>query len=357
MTENFPPERRRTKSIRVGDVQIGNGAPITVQSMTNTKTANVDATVKQILELQDVGCEIVRVAVPDRDSAEAIPEIKKQISIPLVADIHFNYHLALAAIEAGCDKIRINPGNIGDIKRVEKVINSAREAEIPIRIGVNSGSLEPELLKKYGYPSAAALAESALNHIELFEKLNFYNMIISIKASDLPRTVEANRMLAEKCEYPIHLGVTESGGELEGAVKSAAALGLLLNEGIGDTIRISLTADPVKEVKAAFDLLRAFKIRNVGIEIISCPTCGRAEVDVEKIAEEIREKTKNLLFPLKVAVMGCVVNGPGEAREADIGLAGGKEQFLLFTRGKIVKKIDQSSAVDELIKMIHGMIK
>ncbi|MBN2134848.1 MAG: flavodoxin-dependent (E)-4-hydroxy-3-methylbut-2-enyl-diphosphate synthase [Acidobacteria bacterium] len=355
----FPKKRRKSRVIKIGDIFIGGDYPIAVQSMTNTSSHDFEATVVQIKALQDAGCEIVRFAIPDEEALPIISRLKNdpEINIPLVADIHFDYKLAIASIEAGCDKIRINPGNIGSHQKVSKVIEAAASADIPVRIGVNSGSLERELLAKYGEPSPAALAESALQHIAYFEKNGFEKIIISIKSSSLVKNVEANRIIAGETDYPIHLGLTEAGDALSGATKSAAALGILLAEGIGDTIRISLTADPVKEIQVAFDLLRSLKLRDVGIEYISCPTCGRTQVDVEQISAEVKSRLQHIRAPLKVAIMGCAVNGPGEAREADIGIAGGKGEFLLFKRGETVGKIPEHQAVEKLVQEVEKLIK
>jgi (E)-4-hydroxy-3-methylbut-2-enyl-diphosphate synthase len=321
--------------------------------MTNTDTRDVSATVHQIHSLEKAGCELVRIAVPDMQAVEAIAGIKGEISIPLAADIHFDYRLAVEALRAGCDKVRINPGNIGGREKVEKVVEAAKITGAAIRIGVNSGSLEPEILKKYGHPSSEALAESALKNIAMMEELGFDNLVISVKASDVERTVNSYRILAGECDYPFHIGVTEAGDQFGGLIKSSAALGILLGEGIGDTIRISLTGNPVKEVEAGFALLRALKLRNVGIEYISCPTCGRTEVDVETVLKKIKEGLSDIKTPISVAVMGCAVNGPGEAREADAGIAGGKGEFLLFMKGRPVRKISEDNVVEEFVKVIR----
>ncbi|HYE83880.1 MAG TPA: flavodoxin-dependent (E)-4-hydroxy-3-methylbut-2-enyl-diphosphate synthase [Clostridia bacterium] len=345
-----------TRKIRIGDRFLGGGEPILIQSMTNTKTQNAAATVEQIKRLQEAGCDIVRVAVPDMEAAEALKCIKNNISIPLVADIHFDYRLAVSSIKNGADKIRINPGNIGSTERVRQVIDAAKERKIPIRIGINSGSLEKELLKKYGHPTADALVESAVNSIRLVESMDFEDIVISIKSSDVMLTVESYIKASEVIDYPMHLGITEAGTVLAGSIKSSVGLGILLYNGIGDTIRVSLTGDPVEEIYVAREILKSMKLMKSGIEIISCPTCGRTNVDLIKVAEEVEARTRNIRVrkPMKLAVMGCAVNGPGEAKEADIGIAGGQGEFLLFRKGDIVKKIPQENAIEELIKEIEA---
>jgi (E)-4-hydroxy-3-methylbut-2-enyl-diphosphate synthase len=357
MASTFPLPRRLTRAVKTGNLVIGGGAPVVVQSMTNTDTRNAAATIEQILKLEAAGCELVRVAVPDMTAVEAIPQIIKHISIPLAADIHFDHRLAIESLKAGCGKVRINPGNIGGRDKVEKIVETAASTGAAIRIGVNSGSLEPEILRKYGNPSSEALVESALNHIKILKELGFSNFIVSVKASDIERTVCSYRLLSQECDFPLHIGVTEAGDQFGGVIKSAAALGILLGEGIGDTIRISLTGDPVKEVEAAYALLRNLKLRNVGIEYISCPTCGRTEVEVETVLSRIKEKLSGIRTPLTIAVMGCAVNGPGEAREADIGIAGGKGEFLLFMKGKSVRKIKENAIVDEFVETVREYIK
>ncbi len=349
--------RKKTKVISVGNVKIGGTYPVVVQSMTNTKTEDIEATVVQINQLEKVGCEIVRVAVPSEDAAKAIVKIKDKIKIPLIADIHFNYNLAIQAIENGADCIRINPGNIGSEKRVEKIVNCAKAHNVPVRIGVNGGSLQKDILKKYGGVTSDALVESALQYIRLLEKFDFYNMKISIKVSDVPTTVEAYRKIAAISEYPLHVGVTEAGTVMSGSLKSAIGIGILLYEGIGDTIRVSLTGNPVDEVIVAYKILNYLNLRKRGVEIISCPTCGRTEINIVELAESIEKKLAHIESPLKVAVMGCVVNGPGEAREADIGIAGGKGVGLIFKKGEIVKKVKESQLEKELMKEIHKMIE
>lgn len=331
---------------------IGGGAPISVQSMTKTRTSNIDATVTQILQLEQAGCDIIRVAVPDEPAARALVAIKQQINIPLVADIQFDYRLALLAIEAGIDKIRINPGNIGNAYKVRQILQQARERNIPIRIGVNSGSVGQNLLKKYGCPCAEALVESAMRQIEICEALLFENLVVSLKSSDVKTMIKANRMIAPKIDYPLHLGVTEAGTLTSGLIKSALGIGVLLNQGIGDTIRVSLTDDPGKEVEAGINLLRALNLRRQGVNIISCPGCGRSEVDWMNIVREIESHLSGLKKPVTVAIMGCAVNGPGEARQADIGVACGKTKVSLFKQGKIIRTITEPDLIPELLKEI-----
>ncbi|UCD65762.1 MAG: flavodoxin-dependent (E)-4-hydroxy-3-methylbut-2-enyl-diphosphate synthase, partial [Deltaproteobacteria bacterium] len=323
-------ERRKTKQIQVGTVAVGGNAPISVQSMTNTDTRDVEETVVQIKRLEAAGCELVRVAVVDMDASAAIRSIRDQIDIPLIADIHFDHRLAVASMENGAQAIRINPGNIGGPRKLAKVVDAAKAHEVPIRVGVNSGSLEKDILKKHGHPTPEALTESALRNVELLENQSFYEIKISIKSSDPLTTVEAYRLLAGKCDYPFHLGVTEAGGLIAGTVKSSVALGILMYEGIGDTFRISLTRDPVEEVRVGYEILRSLDIRHRGPELISCPTCGRCQVNLFNLADEVENHIQTLETPLKVAVMGCVVNGPGEAKEADIGVAGGKGVGIIF---------------------------
>jgi (E)-4-hydroxy-3-methylbut-2-enyl-diphosphate synthase len=345
-----------TKRIRIGNKHIGGGEPVLIQSMTNTKTQDIAATVEQIKRLQEAGCDIVRVAVPDMEASEAVKHIKKEISIPLVADIHFDYRLAIQSIRNGADKIRINPGNIGDRDRVKQVIEAAKEREIPIRIGINSGSLEKDLLKKYGHPTADALVESTLNNIRLIESINFNDIVISIKSSDVMLTVESYMKASKVTDYPLHLGITEAGTVLAGSIKSSVGLGILLYNGIGDTIRVSLTGDPAEEIFAAREILKSLKLMKNGIEIISCPTCGRTNVNLIKVAEEVEARTRGIKLtkPMKLAVMGCEVNGPGEAKEADMGIAGGRGEFLLFIKGEIMRKIPQENVIEELIKEIKA---
>lgn len=346
--------RKQTKRIRIGSRFIGGGEPVLIQSMTNTFTQNVEQTVAQIHHLEAVGCEMVRVAIPDMEAAAAISEIKKQIKIPLAADIHFDYRLAIESIKSGADKIRINPGNIGGADRLRQVIDTAKAYDIPIRVGVNSGSLEKELLSKYGSPTAAALVESAINSVKLIEAMDFENIVIAIKSSDVLLTIQSYIELSKQTDYPLHLGITEAGTKFTGTVKSSVGIGTLLAMGIGDTIRVSLTGDPVEEIYVAKEILKSLKLMQEGIEVISCPTCGRCNVNLVQTAEAIEKALSGLTprRPLKAAVMGCAVNGPGEAREADIGIAGGKGEFLLFVKGEIVKKVPESRAVEELVQYI-----
>ena len=344
-----------TRKIKVGKAEIGGGAEISIQSMTNVYTGDVSKTVAQIHALEDAGCEIIRVAVPDMASAEAIDKIKEQISIPLVADIHFDYRLALECIKRGVDKVRINPGNIGSMDRVKAVADAAKAKGIPIRIGVNGGSLEPELLKKYGRPCPDAMVESAIGHIELLEKCDFYDIAVSLKISDVPSTVKAYRLMAERCDYPLHLGVTEAGTEWGGTIRSAMGIGALLLDGIGDTLRVSLTSDPVREVVVAKEILRSAGLRDNGIRVVSCPTCARCRINMIPIAEEITERVKVFSKPMKIAVMGCAVNGPGEARDADIGVAGGDGCGLIFKKGEILRKVPEEKIVEEFLSEIEKM--
>lgn len=345
-------KRKATKKINVGGVIIGGGSEISVQSMCNTDTRDIAATSRQINKLADGGCDIVRVAVVDEVAADAISEIKKRVKIPIVADIHFDWRLAVKSIASGADKIRINPGNIGSPEKIKKVADACRAAGVPIRIGVNSGSIEPEILKKYKKVCAEALTESALNNVELLTAYGFDDICVSIKASSVPLTIEAYRLLSQKTDFPLHLGVTEAGTPELGMIKSAIGIGALLCDGIGDTIRVSLTADPIHEVRAARNILKAVGLSKTGAELISCPTCGRCEINLEEIAVRVEEKLKSIKVPLKVAVMGCVVNGPGEAREADVGLAGGKDSGVLFYQGKVFRKVPMESIVDELMRLI-----
>ena len=343
------------KQIVVGGVPIGGGAPVTIQSMTNTPTRNVEATVEQIRRLAAAGCEIIRVAVPDMEAAQAVGEIKKQISIPLVVDIHFDYRLALEAVKQGCDAVRINPGNIGSPDRVAAVAAACKERGVPIRIGVNGGSLEKPLLAKFGGATPEALVESAFGHIKLLEDCDFTDICISLKSSSVPVTMGAYKLMDEKSAYPLHIGVTETGTPKMGILKSAVGIGGLLALGIGDTIRVSLSADPVEEVYAARDILKAAGVRKEGPELISCPTCGRTQIDLIGLAYEVEERLKAVDKPITVAVMGCVVNGPGEASAADIGLAGGVGEGLLFKKGEIIKKVPQDKLVDELFRLIETL--
>ncbi len=344
-------KRKPTRKIFIGPVDVGGDAPIRVQSMTNTDTRNIEATVKQIKSLERAGCEIIRVAAYDMEAAKTLSEIKKRISIPLIADIHFDYKLALESIKRGADAIRINPGNIGGEKGLKKIIDACKERKIPIRIGVNSGSIEKHLLNKYGGPCAKAMVESALRKILLFEKKGFYDLKISLKSSSIKDTLEAYEQFSARSDYPLHIGITEAGGILTGTVKSSVGLGILLYKGIGDTLRVSLTGDPIHEVRVCWEILRSLGIRERGPEIISCPTCGRTRIDIIEIVKEIEEYLQNIPEVFKVAIMGCVVNGPGEAREADIGLAGGDDMGVIFKKGKVVKKIyGQKNLVREFKK-------
>ena len=347
--------RKQKRIVNIGGVKIGGDNPVAIQSMCNTDTRDVKATVNQIHELENAGCEIIRVAVPDMVAAKAVADIKKQIHIPLVVDIHFDYRLALECMKNGADKVRINPGNIGDRDRVKQVVEMAKEREIPIRIGVNGGSLERELLQKYGGVTADALVESARGHVAILDELNFNNVVVSIKISDVPKMLCAYRKFNEISDIPLHIGVTESGTLKGGTVKSAVGIGALLAEGIGDTMRVSLTANPVEEIYAAYDIQKVLGMRKTGAEIVSCPTCGRTQLDLISIANEVEKRAANIDKPIKIAVMGCAVNGPGEAREADIGIAGGKGEGLIFKKGEIIKKVPQDSLVDELMKEIETL--
>ncbi len=346
--------RRKSIGIKIGDIMIGGGAPVTVQSMTTTDTKDIDATVRQIINLQDAGCEIVRVGVPDEDSADAISILKKHSPLPIVADIHFDHRLAIRAIRRGADGIRINPGNVGAEWKIREIISCADEMGTPIRIGVNAGSLEREILTKYGRADAKAMVECALKYIDFFEKLNFTKIKVSLKSASLMDTIEANRMIANMVPYPIHLGLTEAGSILSGTIKSVLAIGTLLMEGIGDTIRISLTCDPVQEVRVARSLLQTLGLKS-GIEIVSCPTCARMEIPVEEIVEEVEKRVGGIDRSLKVAVMGCAVNGPGEARNADIGVFGGKESGILFVKGQPAGKINKQDIVEVILREIKNL--
>ncbi len=340
--------RDQTRKVQIGDVVIGGGSPVAIQSMTNTRTEDVSATVEQILGLERAGCEIIRCAVPTMEAAKALEEIKRQIHIPLVADIHFDYRLAIASMEHGADKIRINPGNIGDKDRVRQVVLAAKERQIPIRVGVNSGSLEKELVEKYGGVTAEGLVESALNQVHLIEGMGYENLVVSLKSSDVLMCVKAYKEIAEQCPYPLHVGITEAGTLLAGNIKSSIGLGLILNEGIGDTIRVSLTGDPREEVKSAKLILKTLGLRSGGIEVVSCPTCGRTEIDLISLANQVEDMVSDIPLDLKVAVMGCVVNGPGEAAEADIGIAGGKGEGLLIKKGEVIKKVPEEELLGAL---------
>lgn len=340
--------REHTKVITIGDRIIGGGNPILIQSMTNTRTEDVQATVEQIKRLEAAGCEIIRCTVPTEEAAKAVKEIKKQITIPLVADIHFDYRMAIAAIENGADKIRINPGNIGGADRVKAVVDAARERQVPIRVGVNSGSLEKEILAKYGGVTAEGIVESALDKVRMIEEQNYDNLVISIKSSDVLMCVKAHELIAQKTNYPLHVGITEAGTLLSGNIKSAIGLGLILSQGIGDTIRVSLTGDPTEEIKSAKLILRTLGLRKGGIEVVSCPTCGRTSIDLIGLANQVENMVADIPLDLKVAVMGCVVNGPGEAKEADIGIAGGIGEGLLIKKGEVYKKVPEDQLLGAL---------
>lgn len=348
--------RRKTRVLEVGNVKIGGDNPVVVQSMTNTKTEDVAATVEQINHLAALGCEVIRCAVPTMEAAAAIKEIKKGISIPVIADIHFDYRLALEAIKNGVDGLRLNPGNIGGRDRVEAVVRAAKERNLPIRIGVNGGSLPKDLLEKYGHPTAEALVEAAWRHIHILEELDYNNIKVSLKAHDVPLTMAAYRLMASQCDYPLHVGITEAGTVNSGIIKSAVGIGGLLAEGIGDTIRVSLTGDPSNEIKVAYEILKALNLRTYGPTLIACPTCGRTSISLEKYALEVEKRLSTLKDPISVAVMGCVVNGPGEAREADVGLAGGKGEGLIFKKGEVLRKVPENMLVDELFKEIDKIL-
>ena len=345
-------KRKMTREINIGGVKIGGNNPIAIQSMCNTDTRDVKSTVEQIKKLEKAGCEIIRVAVPDMQAAECIRDIKNSIDIPLVADIHFDYRLALKCMDNGIDKIRINPGNIGSADRVKQVADMAKKNHIPIRVGVNSGSLEKKLVEKYGGVTPQGLVESALRHVKLLEQNDFYDTAISIKASNVPFSVEVYELLSNTVDYPLHVGITEAGTVWGGTIKSAVGIGAILSRGIGDTIRVSLTGDPVEEIYAAKEILKDLNLRKFGVEFISCPTCGRTSIDLIKIANEVESKIKDIDKNIKVAVMGCAVNGPGEAREADIGIAGGHGEGLIFKKGEILRKVPEEKLVDELLKEI-----
>lgn len=349
-------ERRKTRQLNVGGVLIGGNAPIAVQSMTNTHTDDAEATLAQIRKLAAAGCDIIRCAVPDMAAAEGLKTICKESPIPVIADIHFDYKLALAAIAAGVDGLRLNPGNIGSTEKVRAVVEAAKERNIPIRIGVNAGSLPKDLLEKYGHPTAEALVEAAWRHIHILEDMNYRNIKVSLKAHDVPLTIAAYRLLASQCDYPLHVGITEAGTVNSGIIKSAVGIGALLAEGIGDTIRVSLTGDPVNEVKVAYDILKALGLREYGPTLISCPTCGRTRINLEKLALEVERRLADITEPITVAVMGCVVNGPGEAREADVGLAGGIGEGLIFRKGVILRKVPENQLVDELFIEIEKIL-
>lgn len=348
-------KRRDTRKIKVGNIYIGGDSKIAVQSMTNTDTRDIEATVNQILRLEKAGCDIVRCAVPDMEAAEAIKEIVKRVNIPVVADIHFDYRLAIKAMENGISKLRINPGNIGSRDRVEKVVEIAKEKSIPIRIGVNAGSLEKGILEKYGRPCPEALVESALEHVKILESLDFHDIVISIKSSNVNEMIESYRLMSNKVDYPLHLGVTEAGTIFQATVKSSVGIGSVLSEGIGDTLRVSITGDVEEEVKVGREILKSLGYIDNGIKFVSCPTCGRTEINLIDIANEVEKKLSNVNKNIKVAVMGCVVNGPGEAKEADIGIAGGKGCGIIFKKGQIIKKVKEEELVSELMKEIDKL--
>jgi len=350
---SFVSNRKHTRQISVGNVKVGGSEPIAVQSMCNTFTQDVDATVAQIRRLESAGCEIIRVAVPDEDAALAIAKIKAQISIPLIADIHFDYRLAIASAKAGADGLRFNPGNIGSQKKVKLLVDCAKDLQIPIRIGVNAGSLEKDILKKYSGATPEAMVESAMRHVQLLESYNFHDIKISIKASDVARTVQAYQLLSSKTDYPLHVGVTEAGGLYPGIVKSSLGIGMLLAKGIGDTIRVSLTRDPVEEVRTGYEILKALDIRRRGPEIISCPTCGRCKINLFDILNQVETALLTSTSTIKIAIMGCVVNGPGEAKEADIGIAGGDGIGILFKKGKVIRKFPQEKLVEVLLNEVN----
>ena len=347
--------KKTTRQIRIGDVLVGGGAPCAVQSMCSTDTRDTAATTAQILALAEAGCELVRCAVLDMEAAEALGEIKSHIPIPLIADIHFDYKLALKALEKGDDGLRINPGNIGERWKVAEVVKSSSERLVPIRIGVNAGSLEKELLERYRHPTAEAMVESALGHVRILEDLGYDQIKISLKASDVMKTVEAYRLLSQRVDYPLHIGITEAGTTFSGTIKSSVGLGILLAEGIGDTLRVSLTGDPVDEIRVGYGILKALGLRQRGINLVSCPTCGRCRINLIPVAEEVERRLQKIIKPINVAVMGCVVNGPGEAREADVGIAGGKGEGLLFRHGEIVRKVPESELADALVAEVEKM--
>lgn len=349
-------KRRFTRQIYVGPVAIGGDAPVAVQSMTNTKTQDAQATLAQINTLAEAGCDIIRCAVPDMAAAVALRDIVKGSPIPVIADIHFDYRLALQAIESGIHGLRLNPGNIGGNEKVKAVVDAAKSKNIPIRIGVNAGSLPKDLLEKYGHPTAEALVEAAWRHIHILEEMDYRNIKISLKCHDVPLTLAAYRLLASQCDYPLHVGITEAGTVNSGIIKSAVGIGALLAEGIGDTIRVSLTGDPVNEVKAGFEILKSLGLRTYGPTLISCPTCGRTSIDLEKLANVVETRLADIKEPISVAVMGCIVNGPGEAREADVGIAGGKGEGLVFRKGQVIKKVPEDCLVNELFNEIDNIL-
>jgi (E)-4-hydroxy-3-methylbut-2-enyl-diphosphate synthase len=354
---NSTIQRKKTRQITLGTVPVGGNAPVTVQSMCNTDTRDAAKTLDQIRHLEQAGCELVRLAVPDETAAKSIGKIRKGTKLPLIADIHFDYRLALEAVKQGVDGLRINPGNIGGRDKVSEVVRACRERSIPIRIGVNAGSLEKHLLEKYGHPTPEAIVESAFGHIRILEDLDFRDLKVSLKASDVLTTVAAYRLFSGRSDYPLHIGISEAGTLFSGTIKSSVGLGILLSEGIGDTMRVSLTADPVEEVRVAYEILKALKVRQRGVNIISCPTCGRTEIDIIGLAREVEQRLSHIKEPITVAVMGCVVNGPGEAREADVGIAGGKGMGLLFKHGEILTKFSEAELADVLVKEVEEIVK
>ena len=347
--------RKKTRTVFIGDVPVGGGHSIPVQSMTKTQTADIPSTVKQIRSLQSSGCEIIRLAVPDKAAAQSLGKIKQSVHIPLIADIHFNWRLALEALRQGVHGLRINPGNIGAQWKIQEVVHAAKDHGVPIRIGVNAGSLERDILKKYHHPTPEALVESAEKHIGILEKLNFTDIKVSLKASDVVKTVDAYKLFSKRHRYPLHIGISEAGPPSQGIIKSSVGLGILLSEGIGDTIRVSLTARPEEEVRVAYSILSSLGIRQRGINIISCPTCGRCTIKLRKLVRKVETKLKTVETPLNVAVMGCIVNGPGEAREADIGIAGGKGRGILFKKGRIIKRLKEEDLLDELLSQLENL--
>lgn len=348
--------RRKSKVVSVGGVLIGGDNPVSIQSMTNTKTENIEATVKQILELEEAGCELVRCTIPTEEAAKAVSEIKKRIHIPLIGDIHFDYRLAIAAIENGVDKIRINPGNIGSVERVREVVAAAKDRNVPIRVGVNSGSLEKDKIEKYGGVTAEGITESALDKIHMIEDMGYDNLVVSIKSSDVVMSIDAHKMIADKTIHPIHVGITETGTVWAGNIKSAIGIGIILNMGIGDTIRVSLTGSPVEEIYSGKLILKTLGLRKEGATVVSCPTCGRTNIDIITLASQVEELVKDVDKDIKIAVMGCVVNGPGEAREADIGVAGGRGEGLIFSKGEVLKKVPEDELLSELKKEIDRLL-
>jgi (E)-4-hydroxy-3-methylbut-2-enyl-diphosphate synthase len=349
--------RKKTKQISLGGLKIGGNAPVVVQSMCNTDTRDVEATLNQIRQLEQAGCEAVRLAVPDEEAAHVLGKIKKGAKIPLIADIHFNHRLALEAVKQGIDALRLNPGNIGKKENVAEVVRACKDQGVPIRIGVNAGSLEKHLLEKYNHPTPEAIVESAFGHIRILEDMNFTDLKVSLKASDVVTTVAAYRLFASKADYPLHIGISEAGTLFSGTIKSSVGLGILLADGIGDTMRVSLTADPVEEVRVAYEILKSLKVRQRGVNLISCPTCGRTEINIIGLAQEVEKRLSHITTPITVAVMGCVVNGPGEAREADVGIAGGKGVGLLFKHGEIIKKFPEAELADVLVKEVEMLVK